>query len=494
MFQSLYSKLAAILAALFVGIGVGFLGVTIVTTDLYRQEITQKLNRHVADDIVSEKLLIRNNQIDREALGEIFHMLMVINPGIEVYLLSPDGRILAFSAKPEKVVRDRVSLLPVRSWLETEPMLPLLGDDPRSATGRKVFSAARIEQGGRLEGYLYVILGGEAYDSVVQKLQGSHILRLSAWIIGGGLVFSLGAALLLFGRITGRLRRLTGDVRAFRANPVGSAVPEAADPAGGAVDEIDELRRVFAEMAFRIRAQIEELRNADRLRRELVANVSHDLRTPLATLQGYVETLLMKENDLSSEDRREYLRTAVRHCERLNRLVGELFELARLDARETPVRSESFSLGELVQDVVQKFELGAGQRGVTIETNVGEAQPFARGDIALVERVLENLIENAVRFTPRGGTIRVVLTPHDETIGIDVADTGPGISAEDLPRIFDRFFRPGDPSRGDPGDHAGLGLAIAKRILELHDQPIHVTSEGSAGATFSFRLPLHRPA
>jgi hypothetical protein len=133
---------------------------------MYQQEVNQKLNHEVAKLIVSEKIIMQDNRVNEDALGEIFHMLMVINPSIEVYLLDPAGEILAFSAKPGKVKRKNVNVQPIKDFLKGDAVFPLRGDDPRGFEKKKVFTAARIPEEGRLEGYLYVILGGEIYDSV----------------------------------------------------------------------------------------------------------------------------------------------------------------------------------------------------------------------------------------------------------------------------------------------------------------------------------------
>jgi two-component system OmpR family sensor kinase len=133
----------------------------------------------------------------------------------------PEGRILAFSAPEEKIKRRRIDLDPIRKWIEGKSKIPILGDDPRNPEGRKAFSAARIPERGTLEGYLYVILGGESYDSVLQKMKGSYILQLSAWMILAGLMFALIAGLIIFGFMTGRLRRLAGAMDAFRKGQKG---------------------------------------------------------------------------------------------------------------------------------------------------------------------------------------------------------------------------------------------------------------------------------
>jgi len=493
MFQSLYSKLAAVLAGLFVIVGLLFVGVTVFSAGMYQQEVNQKLNSKLAQQIVAQKLLMKENRVNQEALEEIFHMLMVINPSIEIYLLDPKGNILAFSAPPGKVKRSQVDLGPVRKWLEGDMKMPLLGDDPREPGRKKVFTAARIPEKGPLEGYLYVILGGELYDSIVQKLKGSYILQLSAWMIGASLVFALMAGLILFAVLTRRLKKLSHLVDGFK-------VGESATPAdfplkgkGRPADEIETLAATFKEMADRIYGQMEELRKSDALRRELIANVSHDLRTPLATLQGYIETLLIKQDRLTEKERSHYLEIAIRHCERLNKLVGELLELAKLESRAVKVHAEPFNLGELVQDVLQKFELRAKAKQIALEMNIQDDLPFAEADISLIERVLENLLENAVHYTPEGGSIRLILTREKHDILVQITDTGQGIPKHELPHIFNRFYQL-EKGRNMENGHSGLGLAITKKILELHDKKIEVASTPGAGTTFFFQVPMHTPA
>ncbi|MGD8294385.1 MAG: ATP-binding protein [Desulfobacterales bacterium] len=489
MFRSLYSKLAAVLSGLFCLVGLAIIVVTMFTTDMYQQEVNQRLNNKLAGHIVAERLLMQDNRVNQEALEDIFHMLMVINPSIEVYLLDAEGTILAFSADPDKVKRNNVNLEPVQKLLEGHATIPVLGDDPRSPGGGKVFTAARIPEQGKLQGYLYVILGGETYDSVVQKLKASYILQLSVWMILASLLFALVAGLVLFASLTGRLKRLANVMDAFKSGARQTQIDFFPRKRGPMADEIDRLGVTFTQMAARIEDQMEQLQKADATRRELIANVSHDLRTPLATLQGYIETLLLKEDSLGPEDRRSYLTTAIKHCERLSKLVSELLELAKLDSYDIKVEREAFNIIELAHDVTQKFQLKAAEKQITISTKIEQGIPAVNADIGLIERVLENLIENAIQNTPHGGAISLELSPTAEDIAVRITDTGCGIPTEELSQIFNRFYQLDKSRRSDRG-HSGLGLAITKKILELHDRSINVVSSIDSGTTFSFQLPV----
>ena len=493
MFKSLYSKLAAVLTALFCLVGLAIIIVTLFSTEMYQQEVNQRLNRQLAEQIVSENLLMEQNRVNQKALADIFHMLMVINPSIEVYLLDPQGTILAFSADPGKVKRTRVDLKPLVDMLQKDVTIPVLGDDPRDPEGKKVFTVARIPQQGKLQGYLYVILGGETYDSVVQKIKTSYILQLSAWMIFASLLFALIAGLVLFASLTSRLKRLAKAMDAFRSGSKDRPIKLRLAGRKHGNDDIDRLGLAFREMAARIEEQMEQLQREDAMRRELIANVSHDLRTPLATLQGYIETLLLKEDNLGPQQRQKYLKTAIKHCKRLSKLVGELLELAKLESYDIRITREPFNLSELVQDVVQKFQLMASGKQIALSTNCAQNLPFVNADIGMIERVLENLIENAIHNTPPGGSIRLVIAPQQENVAVQVSDTGKGIPSEDLPHIFNRFYQL-DKSRKSELGHSGLGLAITKKILELHDRTIEVASALGSGTTFSFRLPVKSPA
>ena len=306
-------------------------------------------------------------------------------------------------------------------------------------------------------------------------------------------MFSALAGLLLFNLLTRRLRRLVSGVEAFTQSNFLAQFDPALPSGAYSPDEIDQLGTTFNRMADRIRQQVQELKQADRLRRELVANVSHDLRTPLTSLQGYLDTLLMKEGTLSPQEQRTYLEIATKHSEQLGTLVAELFELAKLDSREMEPHVEPFSLGELVQDVVQQLRLAAERKRIGLHTHLSEDLPFVSADIGLIERVLKNLIENALRYTQPGGTVTVALIRENQTIVAQVTDTGCGISPEDLPYIFDRFFRAGANNQ-EHSTGAGLGLAIAKRILELHGSAIKAQSILNSGTTFTFHLPAAQPS
>lgn len=489
MMRSLYSQIAAVLLGIFLVTVLIFLSIAGFSLDMYRQEVTQKLNRELAAHILREQgNLLRDRRVNDAALQELFGKMMTVNPNIEIYLTDSDGRLLAYSAKPALIQRSQIDLEPVRRFLAADGKLPVVGDDPRDATGRKIFSAAAIPARGEPEGYLYVILGGQEYDSVAQRLLGSYVMQLGLAGVGAGLLFVLLVGLILFALITRRVTRLAGSVERFRHSDF--SAPMRLDRRARGHDEIDQLGTAFHELSKRLVDQMRDLKDIDKLRRELVANISHDLRTPLATLQGYLETLLRKHGQLDDAEQQQYLEIAHQHGERLGKLVTELFELAKLDSASVQLHRELFPITELVQDVAQEFRRIAERAGIRLDVEVDSQAPLVNADIGLIQRLLANLLENALRYTPHGGEVRLRLYTEARQVGIRIDDSGCGIAADELPHVFERFYRSRDSHARHPGG-AGLGLAIARRIVELHGGEIHLTSTAGSGTQLHVQLPIH---
>lgn len=243
-------------------------------------------------------------------------------------------------------------------------------------------------------------------------------------------------------------------------------------------------------LAARLAEQEARLARAERQRHETLEKLSHDLRTPLASMQGYLELLLLRHGSLDAVEAQNYLQTAVRHGERLSRLVGDLLELARLEGEDATLQREPFPVAELAHDVGQRFAAAAERARVTLDVQARQAPtPLVLADVRLVERVLSNLVENALRHTPCGGRVAIQIEETEPGgARISVSDTGEGIAAADLEGIFDRYettARVGDGASGS----AGLGLAIARRIAALHGSTLELHSEPGQGTTVTFTLP-----
>lgn len=252
-------------------------------------------------------------------------------------------------------------------------------------------------------------------------------------------------------------------------------------------DEMAQLARSFNEMATQLQSAAERQKELEILRRDLIAWVGHDLRTPLASVRAIVEALadgLVEEP--ATVDR--YLRTAKRDIGQLAALIDDLFELAQLDAGGLKLERQRSSLSDLLSDTIESFSALAAEKGIKLDGKVEAGVDPIELDVRQIGRVLANLIGNAIRHTPAGGQVTIEARVIAGGVQVNVNDTGEGIRHEDLPHVFEQFYR-GEKSRNRSTGGAGLGLAIAKGIVEAHGGEISVESEPGAGARFTFTLP-----
>jgi signal transduction histidine kinase len=259
---------------------------------------------------------------------------------------------------------------------------------------------------------------------------------------------------------------------------------ERAVPSG--VLEIDELGHQFNVMADRLSGTLRML-EADRDRlREFVADVSHELRTPIAALRMYTE--LQSTDDVDESTRREFLDRSIEQIGRLEWLSTNLLDLSRIDAGIFPLDMQDGDLRDPIQAAVQALSEEAFTRGVSLDSIVPAMPVELRFDRERIVQLVTNLVGNALKFTPRGGGASVQVEDRTDEVEIRVSDTGPGIPADELPRIFERFYR-GTNTGEARASGSGLGLAIARSIVEMHGGSIEVGSEIGRGTEFRIRLP-----
>ena len=483
-FKSFYAKASAIFLVLMLLLVLAVSWFCVRAVLQYEIETDQRLNMTLAEDLVVKFQPWVVEKIDEMMLKMEIDKLMGINRRIEIYLLEEDGTIRAHYLPDDRdLYLASVDTQPIQAYLAGAD-IPILGDDPLQIDRKKPFSVAPISLIGD-PGYLYVILGGEYYDSAGALIRDNYVFRLASIGVGSSVLVTGLLGLILFGLLANRLVRIRNGLCAFEGGNLTSRIRPTSN------DEIAQLGRSFDQMADTIVRNMEQLKQADTLRRELIANISHDLRSPLASIQGYLETVLIKDEKLKPEERRLYVETGLKNTKKLNKLVDALFELSKLDAGQIEPQFEKFSIAELVQDVVMQFKPQAEKQDIELTAELAEGPlPMVYADIGLVERAISNLIDNAIRHTPNGGKVSIVPTRGtEEHVSVAVVDSGKGIPEAELSRIFERFYRV-EKSR-TPGTKAGsgLGLAIAKRIFELHGSALSVQSALNVGTTFHFKLP-----
>lgn len=256
-------------------------------------------------------------------------------------------------------------------------------------------------------------------------------------------------------------------------------------------DEIGILADTFNNMAFQLKTTLEEIKKSEALRREFVANVSHELRTPLTSIRSYAETLTDSQ-DIPKETEIDFLHVILNESDRMTKIVQDLLELSRFDAGNTQLQIEEFSLENAMRNVFDAIALEAMKHSHEIRMELADDLPRIYGDKARVEQVLINILSNAVKYTHDGGTIDITSGRTAGKVWIKTKDTGIGIPEEDIPRIFDRFYRV-DKARSRESGGTGLGLSIAREIVLMHNGDILIESSWGSGTAITVILPIEGP-
>ncbi|MCP4414254.1 MAG: HAMP domain-containing histidine kinase [Gammaproteobacteria bacterium] len=493
MKMSLYQRLALTTSIVFI------LVVSVIFWWMQNLEINsrfkaeQQLHKELAAHLVSDNPLLQEGAVDDSALKNLFHTMMVLGPSFEFYILDSSGVVITYSAEPGKVVRKKINLDPVHQMIDSEADFPLLGDDPRNHDSRKIFSVAPLIKNKQLQGYLYVIIGGEVYDSVFQRILVNKNLQVTLIVAIASVFFLMASLLLTFKIFVTPLRNLTRDVYQLRKEGFDHQLASL-ENWHSSHGEVHELATAFNEMIAQINLQMSQLQHLDAQRRELLSHISHDLRTPLASLQGYIETIVLKSDSLKPEQNKVFLERALKNAQLLKQLVDQIFELAHIESGQVAINLETFSLTEMLYDLCEKFAIEANKKNIQLKINCPEDSIQIKTDIGKLERVLSNLIENALRHTQKNGIISLGVNSVQSGSGwiVSVEDNGEGIAEDDVPRIFEANFRAQNAIKNKTGknntQHMGLGLAISRKLLHILGSEITVSSKIGKGTRFSFVL------
>lgn len=476
--STLFWRLSGVFLLILILLGLAYVSITAYSTRKYFQETTQRLNAHVAKEMLAEVNPFVNGEINAEAVGKIMHSMMAVNPSLEVYLLDPQGNILKYVVLDKKVRLSSIDLQPLRKFINTNGEAFVMGDDPRNPGQKTIFSATEVYEGGKLRGYVYMVLASEKYETISQSLFGSYFLRIGTQAFIITLVAAFVIGLLLIALLTRNLQKVIRGVRQFEKGDYETRIPIKGN------GELADLSRTFNHMADTILRNIDNLKEVDKLRRELVANVSHDLRSPLSVIHGYIETMIIRDEKLTKDERSKYLDIILKSSEKLNKLVADLFELSKLEARQIEVQREKFNINELLQDTAIQYKLLADRKGVKINTEL-EKEGMAKADIALIQRVIQNLLDNAIKYSYQNSEVQIRSRNERGKIRISIVNKGEVIPEEDLPHIFDRYYKQGH----EGAESSGLGLAIVKKIMDIHQSSIEVENSGKDETTFTFMLP-----
>ncbi|WP_136466146.1 sensor histidine kinase [Flagellimonas onchidii] len=482
-------KLSLSFLAILLLAGIGYTVTSIYLSNKYFHETTQRLHANLAQDLIEEKFknahpFDSTGTVNKALFGDIMHDMMAVNRAIEVYLLDEEGYVqysVVLNHDAPETKQKKVNLIPIKKFINENGSNYTLGDDPKDLTKQTIFSAAHFNKDGHT-GYVYIILAGKDFLATQNDLFNSYFMRLG---LGGSiltLIFATLLGVLAIWYLTRSLRKIIYAAKRFQQGDLQYRIENAEKT------DLANVASTYNHMADTILSDIEKIKSVDQLRQELIANISHDLRTPLSIIQGYIETLHMKDNELSTEERAEYLKTISRSSERLSKLISQLFEYSKLEANQIQPEKEPFLISELANDIHGNYMILAEQKNIDLKLSMDKNVPLVFADISLVERAIQNLMDNALKFTPEGGKVTVKIETEDNHVEVIIKDSGPGIKKDNQALIFERYRQ---TKVGEQKEGAGLGLAIVKKIVEIHDSSIKVFSQPNEGTSFSFSLPIY---
>jgi signal transduction histidine kinase len=478
IFRRIYLVVFLLIALL----GLLFIGVTYLATTSFYAASTQLLNKDVASHIAKFTSPYGREGFDRQKADSVFYQAMVISPSAEVYFLDTVGRVIYFHGAPAEIHRWQVSVEPLQRYIRSGGLHYMNGPDPRDPDHPKIFSAAGVEgDNGRL-GYIYVILGNQQYRSVTQMLINSRVTPM----VLGAVMFILALSLLITVLYIHRFRRRFNDILAvlnkFREGDFTARFAEREK------DELELVTGSFNKLADLLLDNINRVTDSEKERRDFMVNISHDLRTPLAIARGYAETLQLKKGQLGEEEVSEYSELVLSKIRQVEKMVGQLFELSKMESASFEMWREPFVFSEILQEVVR----GRGWND-QVECQNCEDVSYVNADISMMERVLQNLVANAVAYTREGGRVVIRLDRVEgevEGVGEDlifrIENEGEPLTAELLGWINGEGWKSGEarPKK------TAIGLAIVRKILALHKFPFRVEVLPGNINRFSFGMPV----
>jgi signal transduction histidine kinase len=481
IFRGLFFKISLVLLLLTGIAGTVYVYITVNAAEEYFQEKKQKVNRRVAYELLNEVQIFVGDSLNTASVKKIMMYHMKSNPTAEVYIVDNNGKILTYDAPPEKIKLQEIEILPLRDFIAARGEAFLLGEDPRNPGVFKVFSAAPIyDKREVLRGYVYIILSSEEYDEVRDVLRGDFIFQVGIKAFLIALFFTLVIGLIAIWFLTRNLQKIQDGIKAFSKGDYSQRITL------NGKDEFTDLAITFNKMAEQLEQNIDKIESVEKLRKELIGNVSHDLRTPIAVLHGYLETILMKKDTIQPDQLEAFLKTAMNSANKLEELIKDLFELTKLESTDIHLNLQSVNLFELLNDLKSRAQIIANRKSISIKTS-GVREAKVQCDYSLMERALQNLIENAIKFSPENSEVELNIEEETNHFRLKITDQGEGISEGYLPYIFNRYKKLHEEQSDNSG--AGLGLAIVKRVIELHAFTIAVESEKGVGTLFIISIP-----
>lgn len=480
---SIFTRISILVFSLITALCLLFIALTYLSTNRFHQASTQLLNKDVAAHIAEFTSPFNSNGINKRKADSVFHDAMVLSPSAEVYFLDTSGKVIAFHANEKEVKQWNLPLENIRKLITSKGSIYIKGTDPRDPENDKIFSAAEVKSTSENLGYIYVILGSN--EKVTGMLYNGYLGNLLAKAICVIIVLSIILSFIYLNRLQKNYNHVVHVLQRFESGDLEARFKLQEQ------HELTPITQAFNKMADLLLYNINRLTKSEKERKDFITHISHDLKTPLAIARGYTETLFLKRADkeLSNEEMELCLQMILTKIQQTDTMVNQLFELSRVESVEFKAAKEPFVLSEIVQETVNVFQLLSSQKKVTLKCTQCQYHVWVNADVSMMERVIQNLVDNAVNNTPENGTVSVSLAVDKNTLIFRIQNTGSPLPHELLQWINNS--KEENILDANWSSRSGIGFRIIKKILQLHNSTLIAYTENDSGNIFTFSLPIY---
>lgn len=455
-----------------------FIIITYLASTYFYKSSTQLLNKDVASHIAKFTSPFETNNIDKKKADSVFYNAMVVNPSIEVYFLDTGGEVMYYQSPDTAIQLKKIPLNEINEFISSGGQKYITGLDPKHAGVKKIFSAAQVYKHHKLLGYIYVILGSSEYGNATSMLFGSQAWRLALEAFIVIIILSVFISVYYIKRLQRNYKKVISVLEEYK-NGNFNAKFTLKDS-----NEFAPITDAFNSMTGLLSANMKKLQKSETDRKDFIATISHDLQSPLSIIRGYAETIAVQDKYPVSPEHKEYLKLIQLKIIQVQKMVMQLTELSKMEEVNFKPEKEPFVLSEIVQETVNTYQLIALEKKVDLNCTQCKFHVWVNADISMMERVIQNLVDNAIKNTLTGGKIQVSISVEDDALIFDIKNTGKPLSFE----LF-KWINGNSEELSDRPSYPGLGLLIVKKILRLHNSSLQASIDNSENA-FSFEMPV----
>lgn len=485
---NLFRRISILIFILITVLSLLFIEITYLTTKEFYQSTTQLTDKDVAAHIARFASPFEEKGINKTIADSVFYNAMVLNPNIEVYFLDTTGKIMYYQSPDSTIKLWEIPLSNIQKLIQSKGEDYIKGPDPKNPSEQKVFSAAEVFSSEKKLGYIYVILGSNTYTNASNMLFGSRIMNFAVIAFCIILVLSVALSILYVNRLQRSFKKIIAVLNEYMKGNLDVRFNMNEN------DEFAPITDSFNKMATLLSYNIDKLKQTEQERKNFIATISHDLRTPLSVAKGYTETALTKINkgDINKPEIDAFMQLVHKKLQQIEIMVHDLFELSRMESIHFTPNKEPFIFSEILNEIYNVSEKIATGKNIKMSCDGCEDISWINADIRMMERVVQNLFDNALKYTPAEGTIHIRLEKNQGTLILSFTNSGNALSDELINWVNITARQTTDAVIIKPAN-SGLGLLIVKKILELHDYSFHVQPENDNLISFIIQMKTTNP-